>query len=66
MDTMAATPTKLRDGRWGARVVGSAQLGAKVKITTRAGKSWSATVSQVVWTRDAISICATRTAIFFT
>lgn len=55
-----ATPTKLRDGSWGATVKStSIKTGDTVQITTRGGKSWTARVSRVVWSGNGISICAT-------
>lgn len=47
---MNASPLKLKDGTWGAKLEGERpEVGAKVTITTRGGKSWSATVTEVVW-----------------
>lgn len=60
MTTIAATPTKLRDGSWGARTQASVRAGDLVTITTRAGKSWDARVTRVVWSGDAGAICATE------
>ena len=54
-----ATPAKLRDGSWGARVQGTVKQGDVITITTRAGKTWDATVSRVVWSNDDVAICAT-------
>jgi hypothetical protein len=59
MQTYTATPTKLRNGSWGARVGANVQPGDIVRITTKAGKSWDATVAKVIWTGDGVSICAT-------
>jgi len=55
-----ATPTKLRNGDWGARVSGSVRPGDAVQISTKAGKSWTAIVDRVVWTGNGVSIVATR------
>lgn len=55
-----AAPTKLRSGAWGARVTGTVAVGDVVTITTRAGKSWQARVTQVVWTGSGVSVCATE------
>lgn len=55
-----ASPTKLRDGNWGAKVRGHVAEGDIVRITTRAGKSWDAQVTMVVWTGDGWTICATK------
>ena len=63
MTTINGTPTKLRDGNWGVKVVGnhSGRFNkgdvVEVKVTTKAGKTWTQT-SQVIWTdiagRDAL------------
>lgn len=56
---LTATPAKLRNGTWGARVKSAAvSKGDTVTITTRAGKSWTATVTRVLWTGDGVSLCA--------
>jgi hypothetical protein len=57
--TLAASPTKLRSGSWGARVNGPAAVGDIVTITTRGGKTWDAEVTKVVWTGEGVSVCAT-------
>lgn len=57
---MTATPTKLRDGSWGARVQGSVAVGDSVTITTKGGKSWDATVTRVVWSGEGATIVATQ------
>ena len=57
---LTASPIKLRSGEWGARVQGSAVEGASIKVTTRAGKSWQAFVSKVVWSGSGITIVSTR------
>ncbi len=57
-----ATPTKLRTGAWGARTSGTVAEGDTIQITARSGKSWTATVSRVVWTDGSIAICATDKA----
>lgn len=60
---LEATPKKLRDGNWGARVGSeSVQVGDVIKITTRSGKSWLTTVSKVVWAGEGISIVATASS----
>lgn len=56
---MQATPTKLRNGNWGAKVQGTATEGSTITITTKKGKSWTATVSKVIWTGNGVSIVAT-------
>jgi len=55
----AATPTKLRNGSWGARVSGTAGKGETICITTRSGKTWNAKVAAVIWTGNGVSIVAT-------
>lgn len=54
-----ATPAKLRDGSWGARIQGAVSVGDVVKITTKAGKSWEARVSSVVWSGEGVTLVAT-------
>ena len=54
-----ATPAKLRDGSWGARVTGAVAPGDVVTITTRAGKTWQARIMRVVWTGEGVTLCAT-------
>lgn len=59
-----ASPTKLRDGSWGARVNGCPSVGSRIRIETRGGKSWDAIVTKVVWEdrSKSVSIVATRSA----
>jgi len=56
-----ASPIKLRSGGWGARV-GSTNVreGDTLLVTTRAGKSWLAVVTRIVWRGDDVAICETR------
>ena len=58
-NTQTATPTKLQNGTWGARVQGDVAQGDTVTISTRSGKSWTATVDRVVWSGNGVSIVAT-------
>lgn len=58
--TAAATPTKLRNGDWGARVTGAVSSGDTITITTKSGKSWTATVDRVFWTNGDVTIVSTR------
>lgn len=56
-----ASPTKLRDGSWGARAQSAdVRAGDTVEITTRSGKRWTATVSRVLWSGDGVAIVATE------
>ena len=57
---LAATPTKLRNGSWGATTSASAAKGDVVRIRTKAGKEWDALIVSVVWTGDGKSIVATE------
>lgn len=59
-EMIAATPTKLRSGAWGARTREPVSQGDTVTITTRAGKSWQARVTRVVWSGSGVSVCATE------
>lgn len=54
-----ATPAKLRDGSWGARVSGAVKKGDPILITTKAGKSWDALVDRVVWTDGKTTLVST-------
>ena len=56
---MDATPTKLRDGSWGAKVKGTPAIGDVVKVTTKAGKTWNAKVERIVTSGDDWTIVAT-------
>jgi hypothetical protein len=55
-----ATPTKLRNGDWGAKVAGSVRQGDKIQIRTKSGKEWTARVARVLWSGDNVSIVATE------
>ena len=57
--TLTASPAKLRDGTWGARVQGTATEGQTVTIRTAAGKVWQARVTRVIWTGEGVTIVAT-------
>lgn len=60
---VAATPKKLRNGSWGALAnTEHVQAGDTLEITTKAGKTWTATVSKVIWTGNGVAICATTDA----
>jgi len=55
-----ATPIKLNNGSWGAKVSGAVQAGEEIKITTKGGKSWLAVVAKVVWSGENVAIVATQ------
>lgn len=58
--TPQASPTKLRSGEWGAKVqTADIHEGQAIEITTKGGKSWTATVTKVVWRGDGVAIVAT-------
>ena len=74
MITGNASPSKLKDGTWGARIpldgiysrrVASDRLkGQDVTIQTRSGKSWTATVAAVLWVgegRDSAGVALVKT-----
>ncbi len=62
-NTMTATPKKLNDGNWGALVKDSTvRPGDTIQITTRAGKTWAATVTSVFSTSKWGTVCATKSA----
>ena len=56
-----ATPAKLKNGTWGARVKTEIRMGDMLTITTKSGKSWDATVGCVVWHGDGVWLCTTIT-----
>lgn len=59
--SISASPAKLRDGSWGARVQSEqVSTGDLLTITTKAGKTWNARVTRVVWAGEGVSICATE------
>ena len=59
--TIDASPAKLKNGSWGARVKSeSVESGDSILITTKSGKSWTATVSKVLWSGNGVSIVTTR------
>jgi len=57
-----ATPAKLRSGAWGARVAGRVEVGEPIEIQTRSGKTWTATVSAVVWEGTDVTLVATSSS----
>lgn len=58
---MDATPIKLRSGDWGVKVrAPGVSSGDDVLVTTKAGKSWTATVDRVVWSGSGVHICSTE------
>ena len=56
-------PERLASGEWGARVDGSPAVGEQVQITTRAGKTWTAQVVEVLETAEATSLVRTSTGV---
>ena len=54
-----ANPCKLRNGNWGAKTAEPVEAGNTVQIVTRAGKTWRAEVTTVVWTDGTVCICET-------
>lgn len=65
-DDLEATPTKLRSGKWGARIAVSegrcAIVGDGVVVRTRAGKTWEAVVTKIVWQNDDVQIVETASS----
>jgi hypothetical protein len=59
---MTATPIKLKNGSWGAKVQGSVDVGAQLDVQTKSGKTWTATVERVVWSGSGVTIVATRSS----
>jgi len=62
--TIPASPAKLKDGTWGARINGQTPVvGATITVTTAGGKKWDASVAAIVWSGAGASIvktCAVR------
>lgn len=56
-------PERLASGEWGSRVDGSPAVGETVQITTRAGKTWTAQVVEVLETAEATSLVRTSTGV---
>lgn len=54
-----ATPIKLRNGSWGAKITGSASIGDTITITAKNGRVWNTTVTQVVFSNDGVTLVAT-------
>lgn len=48
MTHLRATPAKLRDGTWGARVLGVPPVGTIVEVRTSAGKTWDARIVAII------------------
>jgi len=60
---MNATPKKLRDGTWGARVEGERpEPDTIVTIVTLRGKTWNAVIIDVVSSEGGAHVCRTRSA----
>jgi hypothetical protein len=56
-----ATPAKLRNGCWGARVQDeNITAGDVVTVTTKNGKSWKSVIVKVLWRGEGVSLCSTR------
>lgn len=57
---LKATPAKLKDGTWGARVAGVPKCGDVINVETKAGKSWTARVVRVLWKGDGVASVQTE------
>jgi hypothetical protein len=53
---MTATYTKLRDGSWGVRVVGTVAPGAMVQVVKKSGESKTKIIGRVVWTGNGVTL----------
>ena len=57
---LTASPCKLRTGEWGVRITGDrARVGETVRVETRSGKTWTATIASIVWEGDDAMIAST-------
>ena len=63
---VTASPAKLQNGSWGARVTGTVRAGDSITIKTAAGKSWVAVVEKVIWNGNGVSIVATKSSSDYT
>jgi hypothetical protein len=57
-----ASPVKLSDGTWGARVPGIVFVGQNITIETRAGKKWTACVAKIISKNSDGAIVQTKSA----
>lgn len=55
---MSASYTKLKSGDWGVRVTGTARVGDRVTVITRAGERKEETIEKVIWTGNGVSLCS--------
>lgn len=46
---LTASPRKMKDGAWGARVNGEAKVGDYISIVAKSGRQWVAEVTEVFW-----------------
>lgn len=63
LSNVTATPTKLKSGAWGARVQANnmrVESGDTVTVRAKSGKSWTATISAIVWSGNGVYLCATQ------
>lgn len=59
--TLAAKPTKLRSGEWGATVSSThVSVGDMIQVVAANGKTWTDTVGKVIWAGNGVTIVATR------
>lgn len=59
MSNTTATPSKLRNGTWGATTTTPVNPGETITIRSKAGKTWDATVTRVLWTDGQKCLVAT-------
>lgn len=63
-EMLHGSPTRLKDGSWGARVVGRAKKGDLVEIKTMGGKRFTKVIERVLWhgkdgyTGQMVSLCS--------
>jgi len=61
MTTHLASPTFLKSGAWGARVLSSAvNEGDTLTVIAKSGTAWEATVERVVWRGSDVTLCETE------
>jgi len=60
MSALTVSPIKLRNGSWGVKGPGILEPEMAVVVKTKAGKTWTAMVTKVVWRGNGTAIAATQ------
>jgi hypothetical protein len=62
ISTASATYTKLRDGSWGLRIVGSATPGSQISVAKKSGERKMETVGRVVFAGNGVTLATILSA----